>query len=721
MKASSRCHKNSKNDFLRQDTRGRRGSGRKVFLPALVALGGGCGFLAGPASALELGELKVHSSLGQPLRASVAYALQPSEQIHDYCIYLKPGFSADGLPSPGTATIAIRDGAIRLTGQAAIREPLLSLQLTVDCPYTAHLRREYSVFLDPHMASQQVPATPAVAAAPEAAPVRAASVQNVRRPVAAARPVVRAPVTSSGSYRVRPGDSLSVIAASIPNRSVAIWPAAEALFAANPDAFIDNDMNRLRAGAVLLIPDSLVEARPSATPAVLSTQAAPAATAEPAPAATPGVDGSAKAVATPLTGSSVTATGMNAGEFTPVQQVGTQGENASESDGPFKTPIDIDAPVHDAGVTVAPSGADAPKAVEKVASSAPAATGSPATSESWSWLIWLAGSGVALILGLLLFGRKLKARFAPDAFERRRTDSRNLDDTDIAPMRGLPEQGTASVARMVSLDADLEDGSGFQYGGDIDVAQDFGFSENSGEFRNRLDMDLTAADGGTDIIPTRRVEEATILVSETPPQHEDSGEYDVSMIVDATKQMVEDEDDTTKDLRAVEVDAEEDDTVSDEYTLDKDVDYKILEQDYEDEMTATQALNAEIARAARALSKQFGKDEMGDTLTDTMNDEMDATAAADFGEAFDEVFDDKTSQLQARDEAGADDATTALPTAGTGYAENDETTQLSVSSTMTLDDTANEEIALEVPAAENDSSVEVEVESALIDTKKMRA
>src|SRR5690606_22072221 len=146
---------------------------------------------------------------------------------------------------------------------------------------------------------------------------------------------------------------------------------------------------------------------------------------------------------------------------------------------------------------------------------------------------------------------------------------------------------------------------------------------------NRVDMDLTGADGGTDVIATRRAEEATILVSETPPQHEDSGEYDVSMIVDATKQMLED-DDTTKDLRAIEVDAEEDGTGPEEYTLDKDVDYKILEQDYEDELTATQALNAEIARAARALSKQFGKDEMGDTLTDTMNDEVDATAADAF-------------------------------------------------------------------------------------------
>src|SRR5690606_34844775 len=121
------------------------------------------------------------------------------------------------------------------------------------------------------------------------------------------------------------------------------------------------------------------------------------------------------------------------------------------------TPIGADETGSDAGVAVTRPDSSVPKTDESAASGAPVVRSPVATSESWSWLIWLAGSGVTLILGLLLFGRKLKARFAPDAFGRRRTDGRSLDDTDIAPMRGLPSQGTAAVARMVSLDADLED------------------------------------------------------------------------------------------------------------------------------------------------------------------------------------------------------------------------------------------------------------------------
>jgi hypothetical protein len=333
-----------------------------------------------------------------------------------------------------------------------------------------------------------------------------------------------------------------------------------------------------------------------------------------------------------------------------------------------------------------------------------------ATRESWSWLVWLGGSGIALILALLLFGRKLKDRFAPasapaEAFSRRRTDNPDLEDTDLSPALGLPSQGTAPVARMVSLDADLDDGSGFQYGGDIDVAQDFGFSNDSGQFAGGIDIDLSSTEtedsSTTDVIAPQRVGDATILVSETPPQHDDSGEYDVSMIVDATKQLLDDYDDTTKDLRAIEVDAEAD-TVSAQYTLSKDTDYKVLEQDYEDELTATQALNAEIVRAAQALSRQIGKDEMGDTLTDTMN----------------EAVDDKTFQMDVFGADSADDETALLPAAQPAQAADD-TTQLPEA--VSLDDTANEQLAVGMPAAENDSSIEVEIESATVDTRKMRA
>jgi hypothetical protein len=110
--------------------------GMKQKLPALAAVGSACTLVAGPALALELGELTVESKLGQPLRASIAYALQPHEQLHDYCISLKPGTTASGLPGLSKATLNVGDDAIRLTGSIPILEPMLGLQLSVSCPYT---------------------------------------------------------------------------------------------------------------------------------------------------------------------------------------------------------------------------------------------------------------------------------------------------------------------------------------------------------------------------------------------------------------------------------------------------------------------------------------------------------------------------------------------------------------------------------------------------------
>ncbi len=42
---------------------------------------------------------------------------------------------------------------------------------------------------------------------------------------------------------------------------MALWPAVDRLFAANPDAFMDGDINRLKAGSWLEIPDLSVAAQ----------------------------------------------------------------------------------------------------------------------------------------------------------------------------------------------------------------------------------------------------------------------------------------------------------------------------------------------------------------------------------------------------------------------------------------------------------------------------
>ena len=91
-----------------------RSGTRKAGLSALVAAGSG--LAVGSAAALELGELQVQSTLGQPLRASIAYALSPNEIIDARCIAIRPAGS--DLPGLHNATVRVSKGIISITGAA---------------------------------------------------------------------------------------------------------------------------------------------------------------------------------------------------------------------------------------------------------------------------------------------------------------------------------------------------------------------------------------------------------------------------------------------------------------------------------------------------------------------------------------------------------------------------------------------------------------------------
>ena len=138
----------------------------------LVALGGG--LAATPAAALELGELTVHSNLGQPLRASIAYALAPNEMLSNTCVSVSSGRSTSGLPGIGANSVRITESAIMISGRSPIREPMLATRVTIDCPYTPNLSREYMLLVDPaEIANTRIDAPVATAPVtrPEPAPV----------------------------------------------------------------------------------------------------------------------------------------------------------------------------------------------------------------------------------------------------------------------------------------------------------------------------------------------------------------------------------------------------------------------------------------------------------------------------------------------------------------------------------------------------------------------
>jgi hypothetical protein len=146
------------------------------------------------------------------------------------------------------------------------------------------------------------------------------------------------------------------------------------------------------------------------------------------------------------------------------------------------------------------------------------------------------------------------------------------------------------------LDADLIMGTGLSDSSNSNISDGFRFAESS-----ELDVEVP--------------DEDSILDNEVLPVAADD-DYDMSVIIDATK--IPQADDTAEhDFKAVEVTTGDDTLMTQNFMSDKDADFQIIEQDYEDELTATQALNLEIAHAAAELTAKMEIEGINKTDDDT--------------------------------------------------------------------------------------------------------
>jgi len=126
-----------------------------------------------------------------------------------------------------------------------IVEPFLNFVIEVIWP-SGRLVREYTVLLDP-----PVLGLPAVSRVQALESVRTQEQPKFSRPVASPTEEVEPWQAMTGA-----GDTLWLIASRIrPDKSVSIQQIMLALQKANPDAFIGNNINRLKAGYLLELPD----------------------------------------------------------------------------------------------------------------------------------------------------------------------------------------------------------------------------------------------------------------------------------------------------------------------------------------------------------------------------------------------------------------------------------------------------------------------------------
>lgn len=244
----------------------------------LVALAACAQLLVSPAAlAAGLGRLNVLSSLGEPLRAEIELlSVQPSEvdslvaRLASSQAYRQANIELNGALLGVKFAIENRGPGqfvINLTSVQPMNEPFIDM--LVELTWNAgRLVREYTFLLDPPqyrggmVASVPPVEPPSVQASPVAPPPAAPSAEPIAptsAPVRQAAKPAPAPDAAApkpaGSYEVKRGDTLAKIAQQNRIEGVSLQQMLVALYKNNPDAFDGENMNRLRAGRILNLPD----------------------------------------------------------------------------------------------------------------------------------------------------------------------------------------------------------------------------------------------------------------------------------------------------------------------------------------------------------------------------------------------------------------------------------------------------------------------------------
>lgn len=256
-------------------------------------------FTAQDAYALSLGRALVQSNLGEPLRAEIEIPSITAQELNSLQVQVgsQEAFRAASMGySPLLTSVALAveraaDGRYRivLTSNRVVDEPFLDLVIEANWD-SGRLTRTYTMLFDPPNLRAATPAPllpsgssvavpvparpappapaavrPAPAPAPSSVPSAAAPAARPVAPAAAPRP---APAQEAArSVSVQRGDTAGAIALANRPAGVSLDQMLVAMLRGNPDAFIDNNVNRMKAGVVLDMPDEAAASQVSATEA----------------------------------------------------------------------------------------------------------------------------------------------------------------------------------------------------------------------------------------------------------------------------------------------------------------------------------------------------------------------------------------------------------------------------------------------------------------------
>jgi pilus assembly protein FimV len=231
----------------------------RTWLVALLAL-----LLPCVAGAAGLGRLNVLSALGQPFVAEIELLSVTRDELSSLSARLSPPerYQAANLqynPALAGARVTIErrpsgQHFLKVVSTRPITEPFIDL--LVELAWTAgRISREYTALLDPPGIGPSPP-EPVISAVPEAQPAPEPKV------AAAPPPAVSRPVTPAGAKAganeygpIEKGETLGKIARSVMPEGVTLEQMLVALYRSNPEAFIRKNLNLVRAGKILRVPD----------------------------------------------------------------------------------------------------------------------------------------------------------------------------------------------------------------------------------------------------------------------------------------------------------------------------------------------------------------------------------------------------------------------------------------------------------------------------------
>ncbi|WP_317929035.1 FimV/HubP family polar landmark protein [Halioxenophilus sp. WMMB6] len=241
-------------------------------LSKLASIISAVGFVvAEQVSALGLGEIKLNSSLNEPLNAEIRL-LQVRDLTEEEILvglasnadfervgvdktFFLTGmkFSVD-LEAPGGPVVHI-------TTNSPVREPFLNFLIESQWP-SGRILREYTLLMDLPVFSAQSESTVSAPATTtpvqtDTAPASSAPVTRPRAPTPTAPSSVPASYSGDTYGPVQASDTLWNIALKVrPGSQYTVQQTMIAIQRLNPEAFINNNINLLRKGQVLRVPTS---------------------------------------------------------------------------------------------------------------------------------------------------------------------------------------------------------------------------------------------------------------------------------------------------------------------------------------------------------------------------------------------------------------------------------------------------------------------------------